>query len=225
MSSVMLESYSLLTREALAAGCAVITGDNPGPAEVVKDRVNGLVVARGDTEAFGDAMRRLITDRDLLAQLQPPPGSLPLRRLDDQLDNLLRHYTQLIERRRVALTAVATAAAAAVAAATHPGREPGADGGVGGRPGAGADPPGADRQRHHRRAAALPRVPGQGGPRVGRRACRRAHVPGRRGAPQGPQRRRGGALPGARHRAGAGPDRHDPARDRSRCRCCSTSTT
>ena len=123
MSSVMLESYSLLTREALAAGCAVITGDNPGPAEVVKDRVNGLVVARGDTEAFGDAMRRLITDRDLLAQLQPPPGSLPLRRLDDQLDNLLQHYTELIERRRVALTAVATAAAAAVAAATHPAAE------------------------------------------------------------------------------------------------------
>ncbi len=123
MSSVMLESYSLLTREALAAGCAVITGDNPGPAEVVKDRVNGLVVARGDTEAFGDAMRRLITDRDLLAQLQPPPGSLPLRRLADQLDNLLQHYTELIERRRVALTAVATAAAAAVAAATHPAAE------------------------------------------------------------------------------------------------------
>ena len=46
MSSIMLESYSLLTREALAAGCVVITGDNPGPTEVVKDGVNGLVVPR-----------------------------------------------------------------------------------------------------------------------------------------------------------------------------------
>ena len=95
MSSVMLESYSLLTREALAAGCAVITGDNPGPTEVVKDRVNGLVVARGDAEAFGDAMRHLITDPGLLRALQPPPGSLALLGLDDQLDNLTAHYAKL----------------------------------------------------------------------------------------------------------------------------------
>ena len=74
MSSMMLESYSLLTREALAAGCAVITGDNPGPTEVVKDGVNGLVVPRGDAEAFGDAMRRLITEPGLLAPAAADAG-------------------------------------------------------------------------------------------------------------------------------------------------------
>ncbi len=102
MSSVMLESYSLLTREALAAGCAVITGDNPGPTEVVKDGVNGLVVPRGDPEAFGDAMRRLVTEPGLLASLQPTPGELPLRSLEDQLDGLEQRYADLVAARRSA---------------------------------------------------------------------------------------------------------------------------
>lgn len=100
MSSVMLESYSLLTREALAAGCTVITGDNPGPTEVVRDVVNGLVVPRGDPEAFGNAMRRLITEPALLKSLQPTPGELPLRSLDDQLDGLEQRYADLMAARR-----------------------------------------------------------------------------------------------------------------------------
>ena len=74
MSSIMMESYSLLTREALAAGCAVITGDNPGPTEVVKDGVNGLVVPRGDATALGRAMRRMVTEPGLLHRLRPTPG-------------------------------------------------------------------------------------------------------------------------------------------------------
>jgi glycosyltransferase involved in cell wall biosynthesis len=100
MSSVMLESYSLLTREALAAGCAVITGDNPGPTEVVTDGVNGLVVPRGDAQALAGAMRRLIEDRELLARLQPPPGALQLRTLDEQLDQLQAWYESVRRRSR-----------------------------------------------------------------------------------------------------------------------------
>lgn len=95
MSSVMLESYSLLTREALAAGCAVITGDNPGPTEAVTDGVNGLVVPRGDARALAAAMRRLVEDRALLTRLQPPPGTLQLRSVQEQLDQLLTWYQEI----------------------------------------------------------------------------------------------------------------------------------
>ena len=102
MSSIMLESYSLLTREALAAGCVVITGDNPGPTEVVKDGVNGLVVPRGDATALGRAMRRIVTEPGLLNRLRPTPGALALRSLDDQLDGLTRHYTELVAARHAA---------------------------------------------------------------------------------------------------------------------------
>lgn len=98
LSSIMLESYSLLTREALAAGCVVITGDNPGPREVVREDVNGLVVPRGDAVALADAMRSLVTDPELLARLRPAPGTLTLRSLADQVDGLEEHYHRLTTR-------------------------------------------------------------------------------------------------------------------------------
>ena len=96
MSSVMLESYSLLTREALAAGCVVISGDNPGPVEVVRHGVNGLVVPRGDDEALAAAMRSLVLDPQLLESLRPAAGELALRTLAQQADGLEQHYARIL---------------------------------------------------------------------------------------------------------------------------------
>ncbi len=103
MSSVMLESYSLLTREALAAGCVVITGDNPGPVEVVHDGVNGLVVPRGDAAALAAAMRSLVADPDLLRRLQPTPGVLALRSQDEQAAGLEAHFRRVLDGRPAAV--------------------------------------------------------------------------------------------------------------------------
>ena len=99
MSSVMLESYSLLTREALAAGCVVISGDNPGPVEVVRHGVNGLVVPRGDEEALAAAMRSLVVDPQLLESLRPAAGGLRLRTLEEQADGLEEHYARILAAR------------------------------------------------------------------------------------------------------------------------------
>ncbi len=99
MSSVMLESYSLLTREALAAGCVVITSDNPGPVEVVHDGVNGLVVPRGDAAALSAAMRSLIVDRELLERLRPEPGELTLRSQEEQATGLVAHFQRVLDER------------------------------------------------------------------------------------------------------------------------------
>lgn len=96
MSSVMLESYSLLTREALGAGLVVISGDNPGPVEVVRDGINGLVVPRGDAAALAAAMRSLVLDPALLERLRPEPGSLTLRTLDEQADGLEAAYAGIL---------------------------------------------------------------------------------------------------------------------------------
>ena len=96
MSSVMLESYSLLTREALGAGLVVISGDNPGPVEVVQDGVNGLVVPRGNAAALAAAMRSLVVDPALLERLRPEPGSLILRTLDEQADGLEQAYAGVL---------------------------------------------------------------------------------------------------------------------------------
>lgn len=100
MPSVATESYSLITREAIDCGLVVISADNPGPAEVVRDGENGLVVPRGDAAALADAMRTLIEDRTLLERLRPSPGGIVLRSLDEQLDGLEAHYRRLISARR-----------------------------------------------------------------------------------------------------------------------------
>ena len=101
MSSVMLESYSLLTREALAAGLVVISGDNPGPVEVVRHGVNGLVVPRGNAEALAGAMRSLVEDRALFERLRPAPGALALRTVQDQAAGLEASYRRILASRPV----------------------------------------------------------------------------------------------------------------------------
>jgi glycosyltransferase involved in cell wall biosynthesis len=56
--------------EAMAAGLAVVVTDaSPGPLEVVKDGVTGLVVPSEDPKALAKAMERLATDPILRAQL------------------------------------------------------------------------------------------------------------------------------------------------------------
>ena len=96
--SLMRESFSILTREALQHGLAVITSDTLGPEEVVEHDRNGLVVSTGSAEDLAAAMRRLADDRGLLARMQAaePPA---VRTLDDQVDGLERLYTApLVER-------------------------------------------------------------------------------------------------------------------------------
>ncbi len=102
MTSVATESYSLITREALDVGTPVISGDNPGPAEVIVDGENGLIVPRGDAAALADAMRSLIDDRQLLRRLSPEPGGIRLRSVQDQLDGLASHYRRLVDAVRAA---------------------------------------------------------------------------------------------------------------------------
>jgi glycosyltransferase involved in cell wall biosynthesis len=49
----------------MAAGLPVVASDAGGPAEIITDDVNGLLVARGDHVALAAALRRLVSDRDL----------------------------------------------------------------------------------------------------------------------------------------------------------------
>ena len=60
--SVMRESHSLLTREALLRGVPVIASDSLGPEEVVDDGRNGLVVPTGDATALASAMASVVED-------------------------------------------------------------------------------------------------------------------------------------------------------------------
>ena len=63
------EDYGFVTVEAFSAGKAVVTvTDSGGPAELVKDDVNGRVTAQ-DAAALGLALAELTADRDLAERL------------------------------------------------------------------------------------------------------------------------------------------------------------
>ena len=93
--SVMRESHSLVTREALAAGVPVICTDTLGPEEVVVNGDNGFVVPAADATALADAMRRLVDDPALLTHVQRAAHAVPIRPIDDQVDSLLEQYELL----------------------------------------------------------------------------------------------------------------------------------
>ncbi len=74
--SLMRESCSLVTREALVRGIPVVTSDCGGPEEVLRDGVNGLVFDTGSVTGLAAALDRLAGDRGLLDRLaaSPPPA-------------------------------------------------------------------------------------------------------------------------------------------------------
>ncbi|MCK6211779.1 glycosyltransferase [Georgenia sp. EYE_87] len=114
LPSIMRESHSILTREALAAGLVVVCSDTLGPEEAVRHGSNGLVFPDGDVDALSTALRALITDPDGARSMMGRGSASPIRSFDDQFEGLLDLYHEL----------------AAEAAGTLEGQPPGAQGAV-----------------------------------------------------------------------------------------------
>ncbi len=95
LPSVARETYSLITREALLAGLAVVTTDVPGPLEVVDHGRNGLVVPAGDAEVLAATLLEIVTNPSRLETLRSaePPS---VRTLATQLDGLESLYATLL---------------------------------------------------------------------------------------------------------------------------------
>lgn len=101
LPSLVRESYSLVTREALARGMPVITSDTVGPEEVVEDDRNGLVLPAGDPTALAAAMRSIVEDHSLRTRLAAGARSpLTIRDIDDQISGLERHLEAVIAQPR-----------------------------------------------------------------------------------------------------------------------------
>ncbi|GEL97658.1 hypothetical protein CTE05_12050 [Cellulomonas terrae] len=97
LPSVMRESHSILTREALGAGLAVVCTDTLGPEEVVRDGINGLVVPAADPQALGLALRSLVGDREAVRAMQRTAVDVRIRALDDQVTGLEDLYAELLD--------------------------------------------------------------------------------------------------------------------------------
>ena len=97
LPSVMRETYSIATREALLAGLPVVCTDTLGPEEVVTHEANGLVVAAADAPALTQALRRLVEDRTLVARLrQGAAAPVPVRTIVDQVEGLEERFAALV---------------------------------------------------------------------------------------------------------------------------------
>jgi len=76
------EASSLTLMEAMATGSAILATAVGGNPEIVRDGEEGLLVPRGDHEAVGAALARLLDDPPLRARL----GNAGLRRVHEQFD-------------------------------------------------------------------------------------------------------------------------------------------
>nr|WP_279306682.1 glycosyltransferase family 4 protein [Microvirga solisilvae] len=63
------EAYGMVLLEAQFFGCPVLAGDFGGVASVVKHGQTGMLTAPGDAEAFAQALRRCLKDREELRRL------------------------------------------------------------------------------------------------------------------------------------------------------------
>ena len=63
------EPFGIVVTEAMAAGAPVIAVNNAGPAEIITDGVNGLLVERSEPELLAAAMQRLNNDPVLRSRL------------------------------------------------------------------------------------------------------------------------------------------------------------
>jgi glycosyltransferase involved in cell wall biosynthesis len=94
--SLMLESFSLVAREALQHGLPVIVSDSGGPLEVIRPDENGLVVPRGDAEALGAAMRRFVEDAPFRARATAAAAATPVRSIADQAEQVESIYADVV---------------------------------------------------------------------------------------------------------------------------------
>jgi len=97
LPSIMRESHSILTREALGAGLAVLCTDTLGPEEVVVDGVNGTVVPAADPAALAGALRALVEDPAGVRRMQAVAPQVRVRTLDDQVAGLQHVYVELLQ--------------------------------------------------------------------------------------------------------------------------------
>ncbi|MFL6205014.1 MAG: glycosyltransferase [Acidimicrobiales bacterium] len=96
LPSVMRESHSLVTREALLRGVPVVATDTIGPEEVVRDGSNGLIVPAADAPLLARAIGSLLDEPVLTRLREGAAEPLAVRSVEDQIAGLEARYDALV---------------------------------------------------------------------------------------------------------------------------------
>ncbi len=92
LPSVMLETFSIVSREAFAHGVPVVTSDVLGPEEIVEDGLNGAVIRAGDATALAEVLEALDGAPEIVERWGGAVSSTGLRSVAQQVDGLLERY-------------------------------------------------------------------------------------------------------------------------------------
>lgn len=96
-ASTTPEPFGQVVLEAMAAGVPVIAADEGGPAEIIQDGVDGLLVTPRNPVRLAHALVRLAHDEQLRAQLAEAGRSTALRYSPERTaQGLLRVYRDLV---------------------------------------------------------------------------------------------------------------------------------
>lgn len=74
------EAYGIVLMEAAAAGLPAVASDIPGVRSVVQDGETGLLIPPNDPDALAEALRDMLSDRELLAKMSQAARAFALTR-------------------------------------------------------------------------------------------------------------------------------------------------
>ena len=95
LPSVMRETFSIVTREAMSRGVPVVATDVLGPEEVVHDDVDGRILPAGDVHALASALQDLGADPASVGRWRQASPTLALRSVEDQVSGLVERFEGL----------------------------------------------------------------------------------------------------------------------------------
>jgi glycosyltransferase involved in cell wall biosynthesis len=100
--SLWQEPFGLVIAEAMARGLPVIASNVGGPAEILTDGVDGLLVEPGNERALADAIQRLLTNEQQRERLAQAAQATVKERftIEENARRVEQHLSRAIERNR-----------------------------------------------------------------------------------------------------------------------------
>ena len=98
LSASSYESYSMATAEAVAHGLPILAYATGAIGDWIEDGVNGRLIALGQPEQFSQALRRLLTERQVLDQLRYNAWARTANLTFNSWDQTYRDFVQALEK-------------------------------------------------------------------------------------------------------------------------------
>ncbi len=99
VTSIGMETFSIVTREAMQHGVPVISSRCLGPEGIIRDGENGVLYDRGDAAGLARAMRRVASEPEYLARISAAASATPVRTIDEQVSQIEDIYGDVVRSR------------------------------------------------------------------------------------------------------------------------------